>query len=184
MLEKQNRRNNRRIKRLEEDEEDNVRLNERIRKLEKKLVLARNEISTLKDDLESANEERSTLEEQLESAADEDSLTWPKEIEEKVTNGWDTRHDSRYKKVKVLLVRWESDDLKVHKELDKLEQVFTTHYDYKVSRYSIPDDEPARALSGRVEKFIGDSSPTTLLIFCYSGHGTISKLRRDHNWAA
>jgi hypothetical protein len=153
-------------------------------KLKIKLAEAREEISRLKDDLESANEERSRLEEQLESAADEDSLTWPKEIEKSVTNGWHTRHDFRYKKVKVLLVRWESDDLKVHRELDKLAGVFTKHYDYKVSRYSIPDDEPARALSGRVEKFIGRSSPTTLLIFYYSGHGTISKLRRDHKWAA
>ena len=47
-------------------------------------------------------------------------------------------------------MRWESDDLGLDRELDELVDVFARHYNYEVSRYFIPDDEPARALGWRV----------------------------------
>ncbi|TVY71326.1 hypothetical protein LSUE1_G005950 [Lachnellula suecica] len=110
---------------------------------------------------------------------------WPQDITSAVRSGWDTRHKSRYKKgVKVLLVCWMSDDLGVLAEVNILESVFRDYYHYEVSKFRIPDDRPTTILSDCVKEFIANHCPETLLIFYYTGHGSIDLQRNDTIWSA
>jgi hypothetical protein len=107
----------------------------------------------------------------------------PRQLQALVSTKWPTRH-SRYTRVKVLLVQWQSDDLGVDQELKSLKKVFTQLYHYEVSKFLIPDELPFRSLGKAVLRFIGDDSPETLLIFYYSGHGILQPHRNDLFWAA
>ena len=107
----------------------------------------------------------------------------PRQLQTLVSTKWPTRH-SRYTRVKVLLVQWESDDFGVYRELQCLKKVFTQLYHYEVSKSFIPDEVPFRSLGEAVIRFIGDDSPETLLIFYYGGHGIIQPYRNDLFWAA
>ncbi|PMD58398.1 uncharacterized protein K444DRAFT_725621 [Hyaloscypha bicolor E] len=91
-----------------------------------------------------------------------------------VSRKWPNRHH-RYTRAKVLLVQWQSDDLGVDQELKSLEKVFTQLYHYEVSKFLIPDELPFRSLGKAVLRFIGDDSHETLLIFYYSGHGSLGE---------
>lgn len=88
--------------------------------------------------------------------------------------GWPRRHDIRYSKVQVLMLRWEDDDLGVITELNALEHVFVDLYHYAVQTYSIPSEKPDKALKRRVLDFLEDDGPETLLILYYAGHATSS----------
>jgi hypothetical protein len=107
----------------------------------------------------------------------------PDQLRTLVSTKWPNRH-SRYTRVKVLLVQWQSDDLGVDPELDSLKKVFTQLYHYEVTKFSIPDELPFRSLGEAVLRFIGDDSPETLLIFYYGGHGGLQPYRNDLFWAA
>jgi hypothetical protein len=107
----------------------------------------------------------------------------PHQLQTLVSTKWPNRH-SRYTRVKVLLVQWQSDDLDVYRELKTLKKVFTQLYHYEVSKFFIPDELPFRSLGEAVIRFIGDDSPETLLIFYYSGHGILQPYRNDLFWAA
>lgn len=76
-----------------------------------------------------------SLGEDLHSAA---KAAWPKE------------DGSRYSRVCVLLLSWLTDDLGVDSEIQRLQQVFTNMYQFRVETYHIPDDKPDRALKGRI----------------------------------
>jgi len=99
----------------------------------------------------------------------------PRQLQTLVSTKWPTRH-SRYTRVKVLLVQWQSDDLDVYRELKSLKKVFTQLYHYEVSKFFIPDELPFDTWEA-VIRFIGDDSPETLLIFYYSGHGILQPYR-------
>jgi len=146
-------------------------LQERVNELEE--VAGRNE------QLAERVEELERLDELLNSVD-----PWPTEIHGAIRKGWDSRHKSRYRKgVKVLLVRWESDDLGVSQEISDLERVFSQYYHYEVSQCSIPDQQPFTFLCDRVKRFIGKHDPETLLIFYYAGHGSIDPVRNNTIWA-
>ena len=109
---------------------------------------------------------------------------WSEQLIETAGTAWDGRLKSRYKRVKVLLVQWASDDLNVEPELDWLRNVFDYIYNYEVTKFSIPDVQPSIALSAALAIFIGDQALDTLLIFCYSGHGDIDPARNQSYWSA
>ncbi|KAH6689939.1 hypothetical protein BKA61DRAFT_585139 [Leptodontidium sp. MPI-SDFR-AT-0119] len=93
------------------------------------------------------------------------------ELETAVKAVWSTRHQSRYSKVDVLLVRWEDDDLNVQTEIDDLGYIFEDQYRYEVEKYQIPSRQPDRALKVRVLDFLKENdSEDSLLIFYYAGH--------------
>jgi len=102
---------------------------------------------------------------------------WSKALEREAKTAWNSRLGSRYRRVKVLLVEWVSDDLTVNPKVDWLRQISEYAYEYEVSRFSIPDSQPSIALSVGLARFMGDHNPDTLLIFYYSGHGMIDPAR-------
>lgn len=78
----------------------------------------------------------------------------PSQIQRSVLDRWPSRHKPRYTRVKVLLVRWESDDLRVYRELDSLARLFAGVYNFDVSWFEIPDCQPVGSLTMRVNDFI------------------------------
>jgi hypothetical protein len=110
---------------------------------------------------------------------------FPVTMQTEIQERWHNRH-SRYTRVNVLLVSWSSDDMKppLSRELHFLGEVCTGFYHYEVSNFEIPDEQPFRALSDRVRSFLDDDSPETLLIFYYTGHGTLQPPRNDLHWSA
>lgn len=144
----------------------------------------------LEGGLLSLAEKKFDLENRLEKLEEEEESkvklgTWPEDFQRLVDlkTTWPRRHRSRYTRVKVLLVSWESDDLNVIDEVRTLRDVFKDYYHFETSRYSIPDNQSTRALQAQVHQFIGDNSSETLLIFYYSGHGGIRDFRRNLLWS-
>lgn len=114
----------------------------------------------------------------------EDICPWSDNFIEDVQAAWPKRHESRYRRVKVLVVRWSSDDLGVSAELANLGRVFKCYYGYEVEYYLIPDYQASTAMSRRVLGFIGNDSPDTLRILYYGGHGSIDPERNCAVWSA
>lgn len=85
--------------------------------------------------------------------------------------------------MKVLIVRWASDDLGVSGLIDDLARVFEQSYRFNVAKFTIPNFDPSNALSSRVQELMGDNSPNTLLIFAYLGHGGIQNTSHDAIWS-
>jgi len=88
-----------------------------------------------------------------------------------VQAGWPRRHDIRYSKVEVLLLRWAEDDLGVLAELKDLHHVFTDLFHFEVETYDIPSYKPNNALSCRVLDFLENDKEETLFILYYAGYG-------------
>lgn len=93
------------------------------------------------------------------------------DLDKAVRAGWPRRHDIRYSKVEVLLLRWADDDLGVSAELKDLQHVFTDLYHFEVETYDIPSHRPNNALSRRVLDFLENDREETLFILYYAGHG-------------
>jgi hypothetical protein len=108
---------------------------------------------------------------------------WTDQIKNTVARKWPNRRKAGYTQVKVLMVRWESDDLGVSDEINSLAEVLQGSYYFDVSKYNIPDKDALSVLSTRVIDFIGDSSPDTLLIFYYAGHGGLHDTRSHLSWS-
>jgi hypothetical protein len=108
---------------------------------------------------------------------------WTDQIKNNVARKWPNRRKAGYTQVKVLMVRWESDDLGVSDEINSLAEVLQGSYYFDVSKYNIPDKDSLSVLSTRVIDFIGDSSPDTLLIFYYAGHGGLHDTRSHLSWS-
>ena len=87
-----------------------------------------------------------------------------------VNAGWSRRHEARYTRVEVLLLRWEDDDLGVVTELEALRHVFEDLYGYGVQSYEIPGEKPDKALKRRVLDFLDFDEDGTLLVVYYAGH--------------
>jgi hypothetical protein len=60
---------------------------------------------------------------------------WCESFQEDVQSRWPNRHKSRYKRVKILLVRWASDDLDVYPEMAELAAAFRNFYGYDLKYY-------------------------------------------------
>jgi hypothetical protein len=86
-----------------------------------------------------------------------------------------TRARTSYKKVGVLMIHWENDDIGVQSSQDQLASVFRTVYGYEVSRFVIPSGRSTQFAQRATRRALGDmmdelDSPNSLLIVQYSGH--------------
>ncbi|KAH7370074.1 hypothetical protein BKA65DRAFT_487637 [Rhexocercosporidium sp. MPI-PUGE-AT-0058] len=91
-----------------------------------------------------------------------------------VNAGWSRRHNIRYCKVQVLLLKWQDDDLGVETELKDLGHVFADLFHYGVDVFDIPSEKPDKALKRRVFDFLENDADETLLILYYAGHARSS----------
>ncbi|TGO27544.1 hypothetical protein BPAE_0040g00250 [Botrytis paeoniae] len=109
-------------------------------------------------------------------------IAWDGDFKEKLKKAFRDRRSNCYTSVKVLIVRWASDDLGLSEEVDNLARVFERSYKFNVVKFAIPDLDPANALASRVQEFIGGNSPDTLLIFSYNSHGSIENESHAAIW--
>ncbi|KAI1178636.1 hypothetical protein F4777DRAFT_80473 [Nemania sp. FL0916] len=90
---------------------------------------------------------------------------------------------SPYKKVSVLLLRWE-DDTAAELELVALEQVLRERYSYHTHRWVIPAiASPSMKLGVRMASFLEPAGPDHLLIIHYAGYSYVGADRQLY-WAS
>lgn len=88
-----------------------------------------------------------------------------------VSAAWPDRFNARYRKVKVLLMSWEKDDLGVEAEIRQLESVFSGLYHYDTETWKIPSKRPAVDLSRKIADLVDAyDREGNLLILYYGGH--------------
>ncbi|KAH6718763.1 hypothetical protein BKA61DRAFT_596219 [Leptodontidium sp. MPI-SDFR-AT-0119] len=98
---------------------------------------------------------------------------------------WSSRNYPRYKEVRVLLMRWQEDNLGVEEELLRLKYVFSHLYRYDVQCFEIPNKSPARVTISKVSSLIADCGVDSLVIIYYGGHAALSQQRNGPAvWAA
>jgi hypothetical protein len=88
---------------------------------------------------------------------------------------------SRYSKVYVLLIRWETQDpkLPVEREMSELGKVFEEIYHYDIEEFWIPDAVSHGAVSKKINAFVevNDDSSDDLKIVYYAGHSRLSRTK-------
>ncbi|KAK4154901.1 hypothetical protein C8A00DRAFT_32256 [Chaetomidium leptoderma] len=88
-----------------------------------------------------------------------------------VSAAWPDRLGARYKKVKVLLLSWDQDDLDVEPQVRNLESVFGGLYHYDTEYWKIPSRRSAVELSRKVADLAdAHGQEGNLLILYYGGH--------------
>jgi hypothetical protein len=85
-----------------------------------------------------------------------------------------------YKDVRVLLIRWEFDALKVQPELRELQSIFRDCYNFNTEVYHIPSHRSHFKLNQKILQFVdGFEDEENLLIVYYGGHGLTNKARQQ-----
>lgn len=80
---------------------------------------------------------------------------------------------SRYKKVSVLLLRWE-EDVAQEGEVSEIEKVLDGRYGYHIEKWTIPTcPNPTLKLSVQMGSFIDQAGSDHLLIIYYAGHSYV-----------
>lgn len=99
---------------------------------------------------ETKGEEIERLEDELNNKRyrNGNEICWPTEFTDVVKTRWPNRHNSKYNRVKALLVSRHSDDLGVINEIDQLSEVFSSRR-YQVSKFLIPDEMASSGLQIR-----------------------------------
>ena len=101
-------------------------------------------------------------------------LSAPAEMQDKVDKSIQSRHASRpkspYNSVKVLLLQWEEDNLKVNDEVTELDKVLHNKCNFNTQPWKIPSVDPEDALIRRILDFKKGKSAGDLLILYYGGH--------------
>ncbi|KAJ8125136.1 hypothetical protein O1611_g8505 [Lasiodiplodia mahajangana] len=108
-----------------------------------------------------------------------------KALEDSAARAFPNRGSSqRYRKVYVLLLHWDSDDLFVLPELEDLEICFQQDYNFETERFTIPSSNAHLDLMLKIGAMIKDHESTdTLLIVYYGGHAKIDDARQS-TWCA
>ncbi|KAI1752313.1 hypothetical protein F4782DRAFT_501326 [Xylaria castorea] len=106
-------------------------------------------------------------------------------LEDSAARAFPNRGSSqRYKKVYVLLLHWDSDDLFVLPELEDLEICLQRDYNFESERFIIPSSNAHLDLMLKIGAMIKDhESLDTLLIVYYGGHARIDDARQS-TWCA
>ncbi|KAF7951916.1 hypothetical protein EAE96_007213 [Botrytis aclada] len=182
-------------KEVEEFEREVARLTESRRDIDRQRQELEDRLKLLKEVEQQKQEAEETRQEQERRIANLQEMVREHGLEENCGIAWDgnlkeelkrefrDRRSDSYTSVRVLIVRWASDDLDLSEEVDNLARVFEHSYRFNVAKFIIPDLDPANALSSRVQEFIGDNSPKTLLIFAYQGHGGIQHTGYHAIWS-
>ncbi|EAQ88798.1 hypothetical protein CHGG_05417 [Chaetomium globosum CBS 148.51] len=93
-----------------------------------------------------------------------------------VSAAWPDRFSTRYRKVKVLLMTWDKDDLGVETEVRNLESVFRGLYHYDTEYWKIPSRRSAVEVSRKVADLVdAHGQEGNLLILYYGGHARASE---------
>jgi hypothetical protein len=86
---------------------------------------------------------------------------------------------SKYSRVYVLLISWQTEDpkLPVGREIKALHEVFEDVYHYDVEEFRIPDSASHAAVSEKINSFVkvNDDSSNDLKIVYYAGHSLLSR---------
>jgi hypothetical protein len=94
---------------------------------------------------------------------------------------------SRYSKVYVLLISWQTQDpkLPVEKEIKALREVFGSIYRYDIEEFRIPDSASHAAVSERINEFVklNNDSSSDLKIVYYAGHSRLSRNKQELLWS-
>ncbi|KAI8949932.1 hypothetical protein F4801DRAFT_371171 [Xylaria longipes] len=108
-----------------------------------------------------------------------------KALEDSAARAFPNRGSSqRYRKVYVLLLHWDSDDLFVLPELEDLEACLQQDYNFETERFTIPSSNAHLDLMLKIGAMIKDHESTdTLLIVYYGGHARIDDARQS-TWCA
>ncbi|KAI1110243.1 hypothetical protein F5Y14DRAFT_367133 [Nemania sp. NC0429] len=108
-----------------------------------------------------------------------------KALEDSAARAFPNRGGSqRYRKVCVLLLHWDSDDLFVLPELEDLGKCFQEDYNFETEKFTIPSSNAHLDLMLKVGALIKDhESADTLLIVYYGGHARIDEARQS-TWCA
>ncbi|PVH75191.1 hypothetical protein DL98DRAFT_602178 [Cadophora sp. DSE1049] len=108
-----------------------------------------------------------------------------RDLQDGVDALWTSRNYPRYKEVRVLLMRWEEDNLGVEEELLRLKTVFSRLYRYDVECFEIPSQSPARVTVSKVASLIAECGVDSLIVIYYGGHAALSQQRNcPAVWAA
>lgn len=105
------------------------------------------------------------------------------------------REYSRYNNVEVLLFQWEADDLGVNTEVQRLERLWRSQYNFMTYSRRIPSEDAEDYVIREIMNFRRGKGPRDLLIVYYGGHacGSASQCfwfaKRTHsspmlNWLA
>ncbi|MCJ1438958.1 hypothetical protein MMC27_008348 [Xylographa pallens] len=80
---------------------------------------------------------------------------------------------SGYTRVGVLLITWQDDDMNLKKsEVDRLQAIFKTQFNFETQHFQIPPNKSDTALLAAVTNFANEyNSPDNLMIVYYGGHG-------------
>jgi hypothetical protein len=88
---------------------------------------------------------------------------------------------SRYSRVYVLLICWETQDpkLPVEREIRELRKVLEEVYHYNTEEFQIPDSESHAAVSEKINSFVkvDNNSDDNLKIVYYAGHSRLSRTK-------
>ncbi|KAI0481552.1 hypothetical protein F4859DRAFT_529354 [Xylaria cf. heliscus] len=108
-----------------------------------------------------------------------------KALEDSAARAFPNRGSSqRYRKVYVLLLHWDCDDLFVLPELEDLEICLQQDYNFETERFTIPSSNAHLDLMLKIGAMIKDHESTdTLLIVYYGGHAKIDDARQS-TWCA
>ncbi|KAK1751401.1 hypothetical protein QBC47DRAFT_464121 [Echria macrotheca] len=88
-----------------------------------------------------------------------------------VNAAWPTTPRPVYKKVKVLLMSWEKDDLDIDSEIKPLASLFQGLYRFETETWKIPIRRSAAELTRKVGSIVEtDGKEGNLLVFYYGGH--------------
>jgi hypothetical protein len=83
---------------------------------------------------------------------------------------------SRYKNVYALLLYWQDNDLEVEREIENLEDLLKTDFNFQVEQWRIPYSSDARfQLTDRLNAVSRSYGPDDLVILYYGGHGRNQK---------
>ncbi|KAF8851278.1 hypothetical protein BDZ45DRAFT_696080 [Acephala macrosclerotiorum] len=86
---------------------------------------------------------------------------------------------SRYKDIRVLLLRWEEDNMGVQYELNDLAKTFKSTYGFDTEIWVIPTAKSLFALNRKTWQFIEDfGNADNLLIVYYAGRGLMNGSRQ------
>ncbi|KAK3296438.1 uncharacterized protein B0H64DRAFT_417841 [Chaetomium fimeti] len=98
------------------------------------------------------------------------------QLTDAVSAAWPDRFATRYRKVKVLLMSWDKDDLGLETEVRNLESVFRGLYHYDTEYWKIPSRRSAVEVSRKVADLVdAHGQEGNLLILYYGGHARPSE---------
>jgi hypothetical protein len=88
---------------------------------------------------------------------------------------------SRYTRVYVLLICWQTQDpkLPVEREIIGLRKVLEDVYQYEIDEFRIPDSESHAAVSEKINTFVkvNNNSSNDLKVVYYAGHSRLSRTK-------